>query len=143
MTNTTTKSYSSLITLPTFEERFRYLKLGGSIGEETFGFDRYLNQVFYSTLEWRNFRRDMIIRDMGCDLGIQDREIGGIIILHHINPISMSDIRQRNINILLNPENVICVSFNTHNAIHYGDESILTPSSLVERRPNDTCPWRR
>lgn len=140
---TYTKSYSTLLTLPTFEERFRYLKLGGEIGKETFGFDRYLNQAFYSTLEWKNFRRDMIIRDMGCDLGIPDREIGGIIILHHINPISMADIRQRNIEVLLNPENVICVSHNTHNAIHYGDESILTPSSLVERRPNDTCPWRR
>lgn len=137
------RTYSELLTLPTFEERFRYLKLGGEIGKETFGFDRYLNQAFYSTLEWKNFRRDMIIRDMGCDLGIPDREIGGIIILHHINPISMADIRQRNIEVLLNPENVICVSHNTHNAIHYGDESILTPSSLVERRPNDTCPWRR
>jgi len=137
------KSYSTLLTLPTFEERFRYLKLDSSIGIETFGFDRYLNQMFYSTLEWRNFRRDMIVRDMGCDLGIPDREISGIIILHHINPISMADIRQRNLDILLNPENVICVSHNTHNAIHYGDESILTPSSLVERKPNDTCPWRR
>lgn len=138
-----TSSYSELITLPTFEERFRYLKLGGAIGKETFGFDRYLNQAFYSTLEWKNFRRDMIVRDLGCDLGIPDREIGGIIILHHINPISMADIRQRNIEVLLNPENVICVSHNTHNAIHYGDESLLTPSTLVERRPNDTCPWRR
>jgi hypothetical protein len=137
------RSYSELITLPTFEERFRYLKLGGAIGKETFGFDRYLNQAFYSTLEWKNFRRDMIVRDLGCDLGIPDREIGGIIILHHINPISMADIRQRNIEVLLNPENVICVSHNTHNAIHYGDESLLTPSTLVERRPNDTCPWRR
>lgn len=139
----TTKSYSALLTLPTFEERFRYLKLDGDIGKETFGFDRYLNQVFYSTLEWKNFRRDMIVRDMGCDLGIPDREIPGIIILHHINPIIMADIRQRNLDILLNPENVICVSHRTHNAIHYGDESILTPSSLVERKPNDTCPWRR
>lgn len=143
MTNTTTKSYSSLITLPTFEERFHYLKLDSTIGKETFGFDRYLNQTFYSTLEWKNFRRDMIIRDMGCDLGISDRIIGGTIILHHINPIAIADIRQRNIEVLLNPENVICVSHNTHNAIHYGDESLLTPSSIVERRPNDTCPWRR
>lgn len=143
MMSTFTKSYSSLITLPTFEERFRYLQIGGAVGEETFGFDRYLNQLFYSTLEWRNFRRDMIVRDMGCDLGVPDREIGGIIILHHINPIAISDIRQRNLDILLNPENVICVSHNTHNAIHYGDESLLTPSSLVERIPNDTCPWRR
>lgn len=141
--DTCIKSYSDLITLPTFEERFRYLKIGGAIGKETFGFDRYLNQAFYSTLEWRNFRRDMIVRDLGCDLGISDRPIGGVIILHHINPISIADIRQRNIEIILNPENVICVSHNTHNAIHYGDESILTPSSLVERRPNDTCPWRR
>ena len=139
----TTKSYSALLTLPTFEERFHYLKLDGDIGKETFGYDRYLNQVFYSTLEWKNYRRDMIVRDMGCDLGIPDREIQGIIILHHINPISMADIRQRNLDILLNPENVICVSHKTHNAIHYGDESILTPSSLVERKPNDTCPWRR
>lgn len=138
-----TKSYSTLLTLPTFEERFRYLKFDSDIGKETFGFDRYLNQAFYSTLEWKNFRRDMIVRDLGCDLGIPDREIAGLIILHHINPISIADIRQRNINILLNPENVICVSHKTHNAIHYGDESILTPSSLVERRPNDTCPWRR
>lgn len=138
-----TKTHSHLLTLPTFEERFRYLKLDGDIGKETFGFDRYLNQMFYSTLEWRNFRRDMIVRDMGCDLGIPDREISGIIILHHINPISMADIRQRNLDILLNPENVICVSHRTHNAIHYGDESILAPSSLIERRPNDTCPWRR
>lgn len=137
------RTYSELLTLPTFEERFRYLKLEGEIGKETFGFDRYLNQAFYSTLEWKNFRRDMIVRDLGCDLGTPDREIGGIIILHHINPISMADIRQRNLEILLNPENVICVSHNTHNAIHYGDESLLTPSTLVERRPNDTCPWRR
>ena len=143
MTNTFDKSYSDLITLPTFEERFRYLKIGGAIGKETFGFDRYLNQAFYSTFEWKNFRRDMIVRDLGCDLGISDRPIGGVIILHHINPISIADIRQRNIEIILNPENVICVSHNTHNAIHYGDESILTPTSLVERRPNDTCPWRR
>ena len=140
---TSDKSYSSLLTLPTFEERFRYLKLGGAIGEETFGFDRYLNQAFYSTIEWKNFRRDMIVRDIGCDLGISDRPIGGIIVLHHINPIAIADIRQRNLEVLLNPENVICVSHNTHMAIHYGDESILTPTSLTERRPNDTCPWRR
>ena len=137
-----TKSYSDLLTLPTFEERFRYLKLGGKVGEETFGFDRYLNQVFYSSAEWKRFRRDIIVRDLGCDLGIEDREIGGIIILHHINPIALVDIHRRNLDVLLNPENVICTSHNTHNAIHYGDESLLTLAPIV-RRPNDTCPWRR
>ena len=135
------KSYSELITLPTFEERYHYLKLGGKVGEETFGFDRYLNQVFYSSAEWKRFRRDIIVRDMGCDLGIEDRTIGGIIIIHHINPIILADIHRRKLEVLLNPENVICVSHNTHNAIHYGDESLLTLAPIA-RRPNDTCPWR-
>lgn len=136
------KTYSELILLPTFEERYRYLRLQGDVGKETFGFDRYLNQKFYSTIEWKRFRRDIIIRDNGCDLGIEDRLIGGTIILHHINPISVSDIRNKNIQVLLNPENVICVSHNTHNAIHYGDESLLI-GNLIERSKNDTCPWRR
>lgn len=136
------KTYSELILLPTFEERYRYLRLQGDVGKETFGFDRYLNQKFYSTIEWKRFRRDIIIRDNGCDLGIEDRLIGGTIILHHINPISVSDIRNKNIQVLLNPENVICVSYNTHNAIHYGDESLLI-GNLIERSKNDTCPWRR
>lgn len=136
-----TKSYSTLITLPTFEERYHYLKLGGRVGEETFGFDRYLNQLFYSSREWKTFRRDIIVRDLGCDLGINDRVITGIILLHHINPIDLADIHRRNLNVLLNPENVICTSLNTHNAIHYGDESLLTLAP-IERRPNDTCPWR-
>lgn len=137
-----TRTYSELITLPTFEERYRYLKLGGKVGEETFGFDRYLNQVFYSSLEWKTFRRDIIVRDMGCDLGIEDRVIGGNIFIHHINAIALADIHRRNLGVLLNPENVICTSFNTHNAIHYGDESLLTLAPIA-RRPNDTCPWRR
>lgn len=136
------KTYSELIRLPTFEERYRYLRLQGDVGKETFGFDRYLNQKFYSTIEWRNFRRDIIIRDNGCDLGIEDRLIGGTIILHHINPISVNDIRNKNIQVLLNPENVICVSHNTHNAIHYGDENLLIVNP-IERSKNDTCPWRR
>lgn len=139
---TTFKSYSELITLPTFVERFNYLKLQGEVGMETFGFDRWLNQVFYSSKEWKDFRRDMIIRDMGCDLGIEDREIQGAIFLHHINPITIDDIRYRRIEKLLNPENVICVSFITHQAIHYGDESLLI-SEPIERNRNDTCPWRR
>ena len=136
------RTYSELITLPTFEERFLYVKLDGRIGEETFGFDRYINQVFYSSKEWKDFRRDIIIRDMGCDLGIEDREIQGLIIIHHLEPIEKADILQRNVSVLLNPENVICVSPNTHRAIHYGDMDLLTLAP-IERRKNDTCPWRR
>lgn len=135
------KTYSELIAIPTFEERFRYLKLNGTIGEETFGFDRYLNQAFYLSEEWKRFRREIIIRDNGCDLGIDDREIGGMIIIHHLNPITMDDILKRNIDVLLNPENAICVSHLTHQAIHYGDESLLI-TAPVERSKNDTCPWR-
>lgn len=135
------KTYSELITLPTFEERYRYLRLGGSIGRETFGFDRYLNQMFYRSSEWKTFRRDIIVRDLGCDLGIEDREIRGMIIIHHLNPIDPKDIVNRNIEVLLNPENAICVSLSTHNAIHYGDESLLTIAP-IERSKNDTCPWR-
>jgi hypothetical protein len=136
------KTYSELITLPTFEERYEYLRLDGEVGKETFGFDRWLNQVFYNTKEWKAFRRDMIVRDMGCDLGINDREIVGLIIIHHINPISLDDIRNRRIEILMNPENSICTSQTTHNAIHYGDESLLI-TAPIERTKNDTCPWKR
>ena len=137
----TIKTYSELIKIPTFEDRYRYCRIGGTVGEDTFGFDRYLNQMFYKTKEWRDFRRDMIVRDMGCDLGIEDREIGGLIILHHIEPINQDDILRKRIEVLMNPDNVICVSFNTHNAIHYGDESLLI-TDLVERSKNDTCPWK-
>ena len=137
-----TRTYSELIALPTFEERYHYLKLGGVVGEETFGYDRYLNQIFYSSKEWKTFRRDIIVRDMGCDLGIEDREIGRTILIHHMNPITLADIHQRNLDVLLNPENVICTSLNTHNAIHYGDESLLVLAP-IERSRNDTCPWRR
>lgn len=135
------KCYSELITLPTFEERFEYCVLGGAVGAETFGYDRYLNQQFYTSYEYRKFRREIILRDTGCDLGIAEFPIGGLIILHHINPISPEDILNRNIRILLDPENSICVSHKTHNAIHYGDISLLTLAP-VERKPNDTCPWR-
>lgn len=136
------KSYSELITLPTFKERYEYLKLGGKVGEETFGFDRYLNQMFYRTREWKDFRREIIVRDMGCDLGIEDREIQGLIIVHHINPIPKFAIIERKLDILLNPENAICVCHNTHNAIHYGDDSLLVLAP-IERKQNDTCPWRQ
>lgn len=138
--STIIKTYSELILLPTFEERFRYLKLDGRVGEETFGLDRYLNQLFYTSPEWRRIRRDVIVRDNGCDLGIWDREIQGLITVHHLNPISVEDILNRT-EILLNPEYLICVSDLTHKAIHYGDESLLI-TAPIERRPNDTCPWR-
>lgn len=134
------RTYSELITIPTFEERYKYVRIGGRIGDETFGFDRYINQTFYTSREWRRFRRDIIVRDMGCDLAMEDREIGGLIIIHHLNPIRIDDILQRS-DLLMNPENVICVSDNTHKAIHYGDESLLI-TAPVERRKNDTCPWR-
>lgn len=140
MKKMTIKTYSELIQLQTFEERYRYLRLGGGVGNETFGYDRYLNQVFYSSLEWKKFRRDIIVRDMGCDLGVDGRAINGLIIIHHIEPITVDDVLQRRA-CLLDPENAICVSFNTHNAIHYGDESLLVLAP-IERIKNDTCPWR-
>lgn len=134
------KTYSELITLPTFEERYRYLKLGGIVGEETFGFDRYLNQVFYKSNEWLEVRDYVIIRDKGCDLGMEDREIQGKIIVHHMNPITKEDILNRS-KILLDPEYLICTVKNTHDAIHYGDESLLIIAP-IERTKNDTCPWK-
>jgi hypothetical protein len=135
------RTYSELITLPTFEERYKYARLGGRVGESTFGYERYLNQLFYESKEWRDFRRSIIIRDRGCDLGILDREISGLIMIHHLNPISVDDILQRR-ECLLDPENAICSSPNTHRAIHYGDESLLIKAPIV-RSKNDTCPWRQ
>lgn len=135
------KTYSELLTIPTFEERYRYLKIGGSVGIETFGSNRYLNQLFYHTSDWRRFRREIILRDNGCDLAIQDRPILDRVYIHHINPISVEDVLERNIDKILNEENVVCVSFGTHQAIHYGDESLLW-LDIPERKPNDTCPWR-
>lgn len=134
------KTYSELIMLPTFEERFEYLKLNGRVGEDTFGYDRYLNQIFYTTKEWRDFRDSIIFRDNGCDLGMPDRQIFGRIYIHHIVPLTKEDLLNRN-DCLLNPENVICVSYDTHNAIHYGDITKL-PSDPIIRMKNDTCPWR-
>ena len=136
------RTYSELITLPTFEERFRYLQLNGRVDEDTFGFDRYLNQEFYQrSQEWKRVRDFVIIRDNGCDLAIDDREIMGKILVHHMNPITKEDILQRS-EFLLNPEYLICTMKSTHDAIHYGDESLLIKDH-VERRPNDTCLWRR
>lgn len=135
------RTYSELITLPTFEERYRYLRLGGKIGDETFGFDRYLNQIFYKTDEWLRVRDYVIIRDNGCDLGIEGREIHSKILVHHMNPITKEDILNRS-EYLLNPEYLICTVKRTHDAIHYGDDSLLF-KELVVRTKNDTCPWRQ
>lgn len=134
------RSYSDLVQLRTFEERFDYLNLDGKVCQDTFGFDRYLNQIFYRSKEWRTVRNQVIIRDNGCDLGIPGMEIGRGIVIHHMNPITVGDI-ESNSNFLLNPEYLICVSERTHEAIHYGNRETL-PQPLVERRPNDTCPWK-
>lgn len=134
------RSYSELITIPTFEERFRYLKLDGRVGEETFGFDRYLNQAFYKSEEWLRVRDLVIVRDNGCDLGIEGREIYGRILIHHMNPITIDDIAKRS-KYLLDPEYLITTVKNTHDAIHYGDDSLLIKLP-IERTRNDTCPWK-
>ena len=136
------RTYSEVITLPTFEERYRYLRIGGKVGAETFGFDRWLNQMFYQKDdEWAAIRDYVIVRDNGCDLAMPDRQIETRILVHHMNPITRDDIIRRT-KYLLDPEYLICTIKNTHDAIHYGDESklILAP---VERTRNDTCPWRR
>ena len=135
------KTYSELIAFPTYEERFRYLQLKGAVGKDTFGYDRYLNQILYSSQEWKRFRDKIIIRDNGCDLACEGYDIHGRILVHHINPIRVDDVVNRN-PIVFDPENVVCVTHNTHNAIHYGDESLLVLAP-VERTKNDTCPWKR
>lgn len=135
------KTYSELITIPTFNGRYEYLKLGGVVGESTFGFDRYLNQIFYNSEEWKSLRRYIIVRDNGCDLASIDHEIIGSILIHHINPIEIKDIINRS-DILMNPEYLITTQLSTHNAIHYGNDKLLI-KDFVERRPNDTCPWRQ
>lgn len=134
------RTYSELIKHKSFNERFRYLKLDGSVGEDTFGFDRYLNQMFYKSEEWKRIRRNVIIRDNGCDLGILGKEVQEKILIHHMNPITPSDILDRT-DFLINPEYLITVSFKTHNALHYGSETTLE-DELVERKPFDTCPWK-
>lgn len=137
---TTIRTYDELIALSTFEERFEYLKLSGKVGIDTFGFDRYLNQTFYRSAEWRKIRDLVFIRDNGCDLGSDGYEIYGRALIHHMNPISQKDILDRS-EILLDPKYLITVSHLTHNAIHYGDADLL-PKDLIERKPNDTCPWK-
>lgn len=135
------KSYSELIRLPTYLERFRYLQINGAVGAETFGYDRYLNQILYRTGEWKRFRRDIILRDNGCDLACNDYEIFGRILVHHINPITVDDVLNRDPKIF-DPNNVITTTLDTHNAIHYGDERLLVMDPIV-RTKNDTCPWRK
>ena len=135
------KTYSELITLPTFEERFEYLRLDGKIGKETFGFDRIFNQMFYNSREWKMIRDHVIVRDCGRDLASIGHEIHGQkIIIHHLNPISLEDIERKS-KILLNPEFLVTTIHSTHNAIHYGDKSLLV-TAPIERSKNDTCPWR-
>lgn len=135
------KTYSELIALPTFEERFEYLRLDGSVGEQTFGFDRYINQLFYQSYEWKKIRDFVIIRDNGCDLGMDGYDISGKILIHHMNPITVNDIQTRS-EFLLNPDYLISTTHITHNAIHYGDERLLAKGP-IERTKYDTCPWRR
>lgn len=132
-------SYSEMITLPTFEERYDYLRLHGSVGEETFGFDRYLNQRFYRSAEWRRLRSAVIARDEALDLGVPEHPILGHVYVHHINPITTSDLKHGT-DLLTDMDNLVCVSHATHNAIHYGDANLL-PKPVVERRPGDTKLW--
>ena len=134
------RSYRELIRLKTFDERFEYLKLNGLVGESTFGFERYLNQTLYNSSKWRRLRNQIIVRDNGCDLGVDGYEIQGLIIVHHMNPISVDDLKDFSEDVF-NPEYLICVSLTTHNAIHYGDSNLL-PKEPIERRPGDTCPWK-
>ena len=137
------RTYTELVQIPTFLERYRYLKLGGVIGEDTFGWERYLNQKFYTSTEWRRFRNSIIARDDGCDLGISGHEYadGELIFIHHINPIDPKDIVNHS-ELLMNPENSISCRKRTHDAIHYGDESLIMPYEMTYRTPNDTCPWK-
>lgn len=136
------RTYSELIQLPTFEERFRYLALNGKVGKDTFGYDRYLNQMLYKNNKWRSLRNVIIIRDNGCDLAMEGYDIPGRVYVHHMNPLTKEDI-ENNTEYLWNPEYLICVSFDTHNAIHYGDNSYLTRNQVIERSPNDTIPWKQ
>jgi len=134
------RRYSELKRLKTFEERYEYLRIGGLIGESTFGFERYLNQQLYTSQRWRLLRNEIIIRDNGCDLGIEGRDIHDKIIIHHMNPLTREQMRTPD-DSMFDPEYLICVSYNTHNAIHYGDASLLR-GDYIPRRPNDTCPWK-
>ena len=134
------KTYSELITIPTFEERFEYLQLKGSVGKDTFGYDRHLNQVLYHSPEWKRLRNQIIIRDCGCDLACEGYDIHSKVLIHHLNPITVEDVLARSRKVF-DPDNLVCVSHNTHNAIHYGDVDLLVTVPII-RTKNDTCPWR-
>ena len=134
------RTYSELITIPTFEERFEYLQLKGSVGKDTFGYDRYLNQVLYRSPEWKRLRNQIIIRDSGCDLACDGYDIYDKVLIHHLNPITVEDVLARSRKVF-DPDNLVCVSHNTHNAIHYGNVDLLVTGPII-RTKNDTCPWR-
>ena len=134
------RTYSELITIPTFEERFEYLQLKGSVGKDTFGYDRYLNQVLYRSPEWKRLRNQIIIRDDGCDLACDGYDIYDKVLIHHLNPITVEDVLTRSRKVF-DPDNLVCVSHSTHNAIHYGDVDLLATGPII-RTKNDTCPWR-
>ena len=134
------RTYSELIAIPTFEERFEYLQLKGSVGKDTFGYARYLNQVLYRSPEWKRLRNQIIIRDAGCDLACDGYDIYDKVLIHHLNPITVEDVLARSRKVF-DPDNLVCVSHNTHNAIHYGDVDLLVTGPII-RTKNDTCPWR-
>lgn len=134
------KTYEELVALKTFKERYEYLKIGGKVGEMTFGGSRHLNQALYSCYEWKRVRDLVVLRDKGCDLAHPDRPIAGRVVIHHLNPITIEDVVQRK-PCVFDLDNLVCTTHTTHLAIHYGDEQLL-PSDYVERRPNDTCPWK-
>ena len=135
------KNYSEAIKIPNFIDRFNYLKLSSTVGDPTFGYSRYLNQILYHSPEWKRFRQQIIARDNGCDLAHPDRPLFVYILIHHINPITLEDIEKRR-PCVFDPENVICVSKETHNALHYGSDRLLMKDKPTERKPGDTCPWR-
>lgn len=134
------RTYTEMMSFDSFYDRFNYLNLSGQVGKDTFGYDRYLNQAFYKSAEWQRLRNEIILRDEGCDLAHPDYQIVGRVYIHHLNPVTKKDVLDRS-DLLLNPEYLVCVSYDTHQAIHYGDENLLQPD-LIIRRPDDTCPWR-
>lgn len=136
-----TKTYSEMLSYDNFDDRFEYLKLNGNVAEDTFGYNRFINQQFYKSKEWKRVRDQVIVRDNGCDLGIQDKPINGKIYIHHMNPLVLDDISFSTDN-LLDPEYLVCVSMNTHNALHYGNINNVKSNIIIERQPNDTCPWK-
>ena len=139
--NSKIRTYTELSKLDNLEDRFNYLKINGIVGDDTFGFDRYINQKFYQSKEWKNTRNYVIARDMGNNMGLPNNEINGKIYVHHMNTINVDDIKNSS-DYLLNPEYLVCVSEDTHNAIHYGDISLIKKNDILDRKPNDTCPWK-